>query len=300
MSQREGTTLPARILDASADAYHADALTDQPTLSASIARILCSQTPAHARAQHPRLNPDYKRAEEAKFDIGVSAHALFLEGVDNVHIVAADSWRTKAAQEERDEARAAGRVPLLIAQWEDVRACVDALKVSVGALEAEPPLFTDGKPERTLVWDEDGVACRARLDWLRDDLTAIDDLKTTARSAEQRRWGQHTLFGMGYDIQAAFYLRGLAAVAGAAVAGIAEFRFVVCEITPPYACSVVDLAPDALALADSKVDYALKVWKRCLESGRWDGYDRRVYHAEAPAWAAAQWFERQDAEEVAA
>jgi hypothetical protein len=58
--------------------------------------------------------------------------------------------------------------------------------------------------------------------------------------------------------------------------------------------------PDALALADDKLDYALNVWKRCLAEGRWDGYDRRTFHAEAPAWASAQWFERQDIEEVAA
>jgi hypothetical protein len=48
---------------------------------------------------------------------------------------------------------------------------------------------------------------------------------------------------------AAWYLRGLKAVTGAE----AEFRFVVCETRPPYAVSVVGLAPEVLQLAEKKV-----------------------------------------------
>lgn len=277
------------ILEISADAYHADQVAEIPTLSASIARILCSQTPAHAREQHPRLNPNYERRQDEKFDIGICAHDLLLEGVENVHIVAADSWRTAAAKEERDEARAAGRVPLLIGQWEQVRAMVDAVRAQLPGLEADPPVFTDGKPERVIVWEEDGVACRARLDWLRDDYAAIDDLKTTAKSADPFKWGQHTLFGMHFDLQASIYRRAVRALTGVEP----EFRFVVCEITPPFACSVISLDRDAWELADSKFDYALAVWKRCLELDRWDSYPRQVAFASAPGWAAAQWMERE-------
>jgi hypothetical protein len=283
------------VVEASAGQYHADALTDEPTLSATTARILCTQTPAHAREQHPRLNPNYRRAEEQKFDIGNACHRLLLEGEDCIHIVAAPDWRSNFAKEQRDFGREYGRIPLLESQWLELEAMVAALRAQFAHLEADPPVFTDGKPEQVIVWDEQGVKCRARLDWLRDDLTGIDDLKTTGKSADPRKWGQHTLFGMGYDVQAAFYRRAVRSLGGDP-----EFRFVVAEVTPPFLCSVVDLAPDALALADDKIDYALNVWKRCLAEGRWDGYDRRTFHAEAPAWASAQWFERQGIEEVAA
>lgn len=276
------------IEDASADLYHADQLTDQPTLSATLAKVLCSQTPAHAREQHPRLNPNYKRLEEPKFDIGNAAHRLLLEGENCIHIVYAADWRTGHAKEQRDFGRSQGRIPLLEPQWLELEAMVAALVEQFAQLDAAPPVFTDGKPEQVIVWDEQGVKCRARLDWLRDDLTVVDDLKTTAKSADPRKWGQHTLFGMGYDIQAAMYRRAVRAVGGDP-----EFRFVVAEVMPPFLCSVVTLDHDAWMYADAKVDYALAVWKRCLETGRWDGYDRRVAYAQMPGWAAAAWEERE-------
>ena len=43
--------------------------------------------------------------------------------------------------------------------------------------------FTEGKPEQTIIWREDnGIWCRARLDWLHDSHLIIDDYKSTGRS----------------------------------------------------------------------------------------------------------------------
>lgn len=274
--------------------YHADPC-EQPSLSASMAHILCTQSPAHAKAKHPRLNPDYAREDEAKFDIGQASHALLLEGRNAVSVVGATDWRTKEAKLLRDEARAQGQIPLLTDQWREVQAMVASTREQLDRVVVDPPLFTDGKPELTLVWEDSGVTCRSRLDWLRDDMAAIDDYKSTSRSANPESWSR-TLFGIGADIQAAFYLRGLAAVAGAAVAGMAEFRWVVQETFPPYALSVMSLTPAALELADSKVEYALGVWRRCFETGEWPAYPTRVCYADLPGWMEAQWLEKEERE----
>lgn len=276
------------VLTISPGQYHADLVADRPTLSASIATILCSSSPAHARAAHPRLNPQLVREEKATYDVGTAAHALLLEGSDAVAIVDADDWRTKDAKEARDDARLNGRVPLLAKTWAEVQQMVAAVRAQLDAIADPPPLFTDGKVEQTLVWDDHGVACRARLDWLRDDHQAIDDLKTTSRSANPETWTR-TLFGIGADVQAAFYLRGLKAVTGAD----AVFRWVVAETYPPYALSVVSLGPDVLALAEQKVEYALETWRECLSSGVWPAYPARVCFAELPAWEEARWLARE-------
>lgn len=282
-------TIPASL-------YHDDPC-EAPSLSASIAHILCSQSPAHARAQHPRLNPAYVREEEQKFDRGQAAHALFLEGRDAVQVINADSWRTKSSQEERDEARALGKIPLLTAQWDETQAMCVAVKEQLAAHEAEPPLFTVGQPEQTLVWEEpDGVVCRARLDWVRTDCCAIDDLKTTSRSANPEAYSR-ALFNVGGDVQAAFYLRGLLAVTGSMRAP--DFRWCVVETSPPYALSVISPAPEVLELGNRKVLHALKVWRECLASGEWPGYPTRVCYANAPAWEETRWLERQAIEEAA-
>lgn len=272
-----------------ADTYHADQIDDtRPSLSASIATVLCTQSPAHARAKHPRLNPDFKRTEEQKFDVGTAAHALFLEGRDAVHVVAALDWRTADAKHERDYAREMGKVPLLNAQWAEVQAMVASTHAQLQAIDATPRMFWGGSPERTVVWDELGVLCRARFDWLHADGSAVDDFKTTSRSANPESWSR-TLFSIGADVQAAFYLRGLRSVSGV---HDPVFRWCVQETFPPYALSVVTLAPGAMALAEAKVDHALKVWKECVATDTWPAYPTKVAYAEAPPWEMTRWLER--------
>lgn len=283
------------IVEIPASAYHLDQFGETPTLSATIARILCSATPAHAYAAHPRLNPDYTRQDDEKFDIGNAVHSLLLEGDDKAFVIHADSWRTKDAKESRDEARAHGKVPLLVGQYESVLTMLEAVRGQIGLLDVDPAPFTAGKPEQTLTWNENGVACRARLDWLHDNHSCIDDLKTTSRSADPTQFGR-TLFSMGYDIQSRLYARGVKALTG----NEPEFRFIVCETQPPFAVSVVALDPSAKALADSKVDFALTLWKRCLETGRWEAYPKRTCYVEAPGWEESRWLEREMLQEMAA
>lgn len=278
------------------DEYHADPA-EQPSLTASIARILCTASPRHAWTAHPRLNPDFERPDDPKFDIGTAAHALLLQGIDLVHIIHAPDWRTAAAKEERDIARTHGRIPLLATQWDDVRRMVETVQTQLGALDVQPTPLTDGKPEQTLMWDEDGVACRCRFDWLRDDLTAVDDLKTTSRSANPRAWAKSSLTGIGADIQAAFYLRGLERAFGATDV---QWRWVVTETYPPYALSVITPGPDVLTLANAKVDHALAIWRRCLATGEWPSYPTTLFRAELPPWAEVAWFENSEHAEVAA
>lgn len=275
------------ILDVPAAAYHRDEIGDTPTLSSSIVKLLINASPAHAQAAHPKLNKFYKREEDDKFSIGTAAHAMLLEGKDAVEVCEFDSWRTNAAKDAKKAAYAAGKIPLLGDDYFEVLAMVEAAKEQLDSHEARPPLFVAGKAERTITWEEDGVFCRARPDWLHDNLAACDDYKTSSRSARPESFAR-TLFGMGYDIQASFYRRGLRAVTGADI----PFRFAVQETSPPYALSVVELGPDVYALADDKVQYAIDLWRGCMESGLWPAYSTRVATAELPPYLEAQWMER--------
>lgn len=275
--------------------YHADP-SDTPSLSASIAHLLVNQTPRHAWNAHPRLNPNFEREEKAIYDSGTVAHSLILEGdASKVCIVEADDWRTKAAQQERNEARENGQVALLAKDWKRVRQMADAIRDQLARRNEEPALFTDGKAEQSMVWQEGGVTCRARVDWLRDDHVTIDDLKTTGRSANPLQWSKNTLWSIGADIQVAFNLRGLKAITGEK----ATFRYVLIENQPPYAISVVSLAASALELGQQKADRAIQLWKQCLDSGDWPAYPPSTYFAETPAFEEARWMEH-DGERLAA
>lgn len=270
----------------------------QPSLSSSLARLMVGYSPLHAWTASPRLNPDYLSEDRAEFDLGTAAHALILEGIEHhpFQVVNAPDWKSKAARDSRDEIRAAGKTPLLAEQWERVRAMAYAAKMQLDAFDGLPRPFSNGQPEETLIWQEEGVWCRARLDWLHADARVADDLKTTSGSANPAVWSR-SLWSSGYDIQAAFYLRGIKAVLGAD----AEFRFVVLEARPPYALSVVALDPQGLALADRKVSRAIRDWRECLATGHWPGYPTSVCYADVPPWEAAKWEAREyhDREPVA-
>lgn len=268
--------------DVPAAHYHQDNVGNlTPSLSSSIAKILVTASPAHAFIAHPRLNPAYVKDDDPKFDLGTVVHQLFLEGVDRVEVIECNDWKTKAAQEQRDLARAAGGIPLLAKHYEAVGVMVASIQDQLEVHPAVPPLFQAGAPEQTLVWEEDGVLCRCRPDWLHDSRLHCDDLKTTAvvGGAKPDRFQRH-LFAMGYDLQAAFYLRGIRAVYGVE----ATWRWCVVETCPPYGLSVVTPGEDVLAIGDAKVSRALELWRGCLEAGVWPSYPAEVAVVEAPSW----------------
>lgn len=270
-----------------AERYHADPC-EHPSLTSTIARILTSSSPLHAWTAHPRLNPAFENVEAPHFDLGTAAHGLLLEGEANVEVCDFDSWRKKDAQDQRDAAYEAGKQPLLTHQWIELERMVQAAAKQLEHIDADPVIFASGHAEQTLIWDEDGVTCRARLDWLHDDNRAIDDYKTSSRSANPERFSR-SLFDMGYDVQAAFYLRGLEKLTGFQ----ADWRWIVQETASPYALSVVAMTPAVLELANHKVDAAISKWRRCLATGRWPGYPTDVCYAELPGWAEAKWLEQE-------
>jgi hypothetical protein len=282
------------IYDIPAAQYHADCC-PEPSLSSSIAKMLCFDSAAHAQHAHVRLNPAAIDDEAEHFDIGTAAHALLLEGAQNIAVIDAKDWRTNAAKAARDTARAAGQTPLLAARWHDVQAMVGAARAQLDQhRDGGAAMFTTGQPEQTLVWIEQlagdpsaDVWCRARLDWLRPG--AIDDFKTTSATANPETWTR-TMFQAGFDLQAAWYLRGLRHLTGL---DDALFRFAVQETFPPYALSVIGLGPDALILGEKKCLYALDVWRHSRQTGDWAGYPRRTCFASLPMAHEAWWLERE-------
>ena len=287
----DGVSEPTRIIEPGiytmpAEAYHADPC-PEPSLSSSMARAICRDSPAHARLLHPRLTAVVTEEEAERFDVGTAAHALLLEGVNAVEVIDAKDWRTNAAKDARDAARRAGKIPLLSHVWVHVEAMLAATRRQLAQHGDGRHMFLNGAAEQTLVWREaDETWCRARLDWLRPG--AIDDYKTTKGSANPEDV-QRTLFANGWDIQAAFYLRGLQVLTGED----ATMRFACQENYPPYALSVIALGPDAMMLAEKKVRYALEQWRTCLRSDRWPSYPTQTAYVSLPPWIETAWLEKE-------
>lgn len=280
--------------DMPAEDYHADPVCE-PSLSSSIAVKLLDQSPRHAWTAHPRLNPRFAPEDKTQFDLGKAAHALLLEGDDSAVVIDADSYRTKDAKAQRDAAYEAGKTPILAEKWEDVRRMVDAARAQLDATEGCQGVFEGGKAEQTLIWQEDGVWCRARLDWTAGDGTeVIWDYKSTGGSAQPDAWAKNQLFE-GRELQVGLYTRGAMSVFGWKRP---RFVFVVQENQPPYALSVVDLQPAGLVYAERRTSKAIDLWRRCLQSNRWPGYPSVIASVEPPPWAVGRWDDRIALEEI--
>lgn len=257
------------------------------SLSAGIAQTILTRSPAHAWHAHPRLNLEWKPHHEDKFDYGTAAHSLLLEQ-DGSGLVSvdADDWRTKDARAAKEDARAAGKIPMLARQIVKVKAMVDEARRAVAKSELVG-ILEEGDSEVTAIWEERGLWMRSRFDRLATVQDIVLDYKTTG-CAEPDAFIRGPLVSLGYDLRAAFYLRGLRACGGPANA---KFVWLVQETEEPFACSLVGMGPQMAEIAERKVDYAIALWARCMETGVWNGYPNRIAWAELPGYAVSRFEE---------
>jgi len=272
--------------DIPSEIYHLDPA-PIPSLSRSTIKDLINRSAAHAAFNHPRLNPAYQPDDGGgKFDVGTASHSIILEGIDNVAVIEADDWRTKAAKEARDLARKEGKTPLLPYQFEEVKKCVSRVEEQIyGCPELGiKNLMEDGDPELSFFWKEEKTWLRSRLDWISTDRKLILDLKFTDMSVNPADLSRYIL-NMGLDIQNVLYCRAVEAVFGIKP----KFVFVFAEVNEPYICSFIGLPPDFLALGQSKIEYGLYLWRECMKTGNWPAYPNRVAYVDLPGWAMAAW-----------
>ena len=253
--------------------YHADPC-PEPSLSSSVAKVLIDRSPLHAMLRHPRLT-DYPIDVESNkaMRIGEAAHAMFLDGNESKFvIVEADNWRTKDARMTRDLTLADNMIPLLSHEYEQVNAIHDALKRQVEL----PP----GKPEQTVIWQDEGIWCRARVDWFPTGAyPTFYDLKCTDLPATPEGWGRNQIWE--YAMQWGLYGRGVSALTRTSTLGMS---FVVQEMKPPYECSIFELDDQGKDYAEQLADAAINLWADCLKRNHWPGYPKGPTVIETPAW----------------
>lgn len=285
-----------RLLKLDAAVYHADPCA-KPSLSSSIARVLERQSPLHAWSRHPRLGGMSSKPRTA-FDFGSLSHALLLGEGSEIAIIEADDWRTKAAREAREEARAAGKVPVLVDDYGSVAVAVKTLRPRF----ADLGIVLDGKSEVTALWTVPAMAglevqCRGMIDHLTDGGCTVYDLKS-CQSAHPDACARHA-DAYGYDIQHAAYVQAIETI-HPELAGRVRFTFVFYELEPPYAVTPARLSGEFRELGQRRWERAVHTWAACLSGNRWPAYVDRIATLEAPRWALAKDSETQDGAVAAA
>jgi hypothetical protein len=271
------------VYDIPAEIYHADPVEGGSLSSTGARRLMPPSCPALYR--HEQL---HGRPPKREFDLGHAAHKLVLGSGPELVVVDADNYRTKAAQNERDEAYAVGAVPLLAHEYEQVQEMAAALRAHPIASKLFDP--KRGVPEQSLFWRDPvtKVVCRARLDWLPDRVDGIrmiiGDYKTCA-SAETKA-ATKAIHTHGYHQQADWYLDGIYALD---LADKAAFVFVFQEKTAPYLVNVVEADQDFMKWGRVLNDKARDVYRHCMETGVWPGYSDEVELAQLPPYADKQY-----------
>jgi len=264
-----------------ADAYHGDPVPAGSLSSTGARRILPPGCPALYRWE-----ADNGGEHKPEFDFGHAAHREVLGIGEPLAIVDAKDWRTTAAQAERDAAYAAGAVPLLAKDYEQVKAMAAALRgdpMCAALLNPE-----HGTAEQSMFWvdDEFEVWRRVRLDWFTyRPRPVVVDYKTTSGGLDDDSI-RRTVHRYGYHQQAPFYLDALPALG---VTAGAAFVFLFQQKTPPYMVRAVQLDDDALALGRDRNRAALARFRDCQQSGVWPGYSTDSDVIGLPRYAEAQW-----------
>lgn len=259
-----------------------------PALSASIAHVLDSASPLHAWTMHPKLG-GVPRAPTKSLDSGSLSHALLLGAGKDVEIIEADDYRTKAAQAARDDARKAGKVPVLVADYEAARKVAETLR----ARFADVGVTLRGEKEPTALWTETAsngnkVQCRGMFDHL--ELPIIHDLKSI-RSANPLVCRRH-VESYGYAIQRAAYVSAVERIKPE-FTGRVDFVFVFYELEPPYAVTPIRLSGAFRELGERAWRRSVDRWEECLRTNKWPAYTAGVMDLEPSPWALSKDMDRQ-------
>lgn len=255
--------------------------------SSGMAHRILTASPMHAFVESP-WNPKRVDDNSRASDIGTIAHDVLLEGgtglieVINPADYPAEKtgaipagWTNKAIRAARDNARAAGKIPMFPETANEVSRMVEAAKEYI-ATSAIAGVFDTGAPEQTITWDDDGLACKARPDWLNDDICL--HLKTTASSVRPESF-ERMAINLGYDTSLAFYNR--------AAKGKQQIILAI-EQDAPHACKLFSLSAAQWDISMRRVERAMNIWESCVKSGKFPAYSGEVHFIEPTSWQMAQ------------
>lgn len=231
---------------------------DKPYLTPSIAGVLLTKSPAHARLACPYFKEYAPKAATPAMQFGTLVDELVLGNAERVYVIDAPDYKTKAARADRFAALEAGDIPALMPDYE--RAVTIAAYIDQKLTENGIDL---GKCDlrRRLFWNSACVSLSGEPDVVSHDYAPplVVDIKTTALVPTADNWTRHVA-GMGYDIQAAAYCERL---------NTDVFFWLVAEVNPPHSVVLHRATPTLLASGQRRWDEAKRIWGECIAADSW-------------------------------
>lgn len=251
------------------DGYHSGGY-ECPTrpLSQTGIKILLNETPADFMA--PR------KPSTRAMDLGSVTHALALGKGAKFSISPFDDYRTKDARQWRDDTIAEGLIPIKASEYADAKAMADIIKAKINhALGG-----ADYQTEVPFFWQEgDTWACGMLDVWCEEKLVAIDPKITKIIGKRARAH----MVNIGWDIQSAWYRRGLDAIFPQ-YAGRIRFANLLIKPDAPYTHRLLTINEAWRQSAEMECERALRIFQECMATNNWPGYPDEIEVLDAPSW----------------
>ena len=205
---------------------------------------------------------EHKQESSPNLKFGTASHALLVEGQEafdkEVKVITGSPY-TKAYKEEKADYEEQGFIVLKESEAEIIHAMKDSM-----VYEGNAYLNAKGKiAEASIYWYEDDVLCKCRPDLMcpplnepnSDNKIVIVDYKTTV-SCEPFAFNK-SVKKYGYDMQAAWYRRGLL------MAGydVEDFMFIAQEKVHPYASKVFRITKEQIDFGWTMMENYLEEYK---------------------------------------
>ena len=205
---------------------------------------------------------EHKQESSPNLKFGTASHALLVEGQEvfdkEVKVITGSPY-TKAYKEEKADYEEQGFIVLKESEAEIIHAMKESM-----VYEGNAYLNAKGKiAEASIYWYEDDVLCKCRPDLMcpplnepnSDNKIVIVDYKTTV-SCEPFAFNK-SVKKYGYDMQAAWYRRGLL------MAGydVEDFMFIAQEKVHPYASKVFRITKEQIDFGWTMMENYLEEYK---------------------------------------
>lgn len=283
--------------------YFADPIIEG-SLSNSGIKILLGETPLEFAWQHPRLNPDAQPsivADTVAGRRGDIVHQLALGKGRGYAVGDFKTWQSGDAKAFRDNAIEQGLTPIKRADFEEAEVMAEVVREKIKIALDGADYFT----EVPIIWKEpiggsgQFIYLRGMLDvWCPERLIILDP-KITDRisNGPPGKFAlQNHLVEMGYDRQAALYMRGIEQLIPAAENRV-KFENLLVRPKEPFVSRRIVYDRTFLRTAIFECREAFRIFADCQKRGEWNGYSEDAETVAMPPWIENRRLARELAED---
>jgi hypothetical protein len=216
--------------------------------------------------------------------LGTAKHTMLLEPdtFDSIYKIAPESDRRKKPYKDFAKKHPTS----LILTPDELAQCKAARKNCMADPDIRDFLSAPGLNEVTVVWERDGILCKARLDAIRPDIGGVSflgDIKNMAVDLSNEHQVSNYLYNYAHHSQLAWYRDGIERASGVEHDRVPVILAV--ESAPPNAPRLLEIDEESIEIGTKANTDRFNRYRNCLEKDSWPSYPGGALPIGIPAFA---------------